>query len=145
MGTIQSIIIRPEKRGQPTHILEADVQVGGIHGDHYLKPEGHRQVTLIAADALATVATNIGFQGDAHAACRRNICVDSLPKGDLMGKIISMGEEVIVEITCYCDPCKRMNENFGSGAVDAFQDKSGWGARVIRHGKIKVGDTFQVL
>jgi len=145
MNAIQSIIIRPEKRGEPKHIQEVNIRTGGIEGDHYAKPEGHRQVTLVAADALATVAATVGFHGDAHAACRRNICVDSFPDGDLVGKQIAFGNDVVVEITCYCNPCNRMNENFGDGAVDAFEKKAGWGARIIREGKIKVGDPFQIL
>jgi MOSC domain-containing protein YiiM len=145
MGAIQSIIIRPEKRGEPKQIHEAQIQVGGIAGDHYAKPDGHRHITLVAADALATVAATVGFHGDVHSACRRNICVDSFPEGDLVGRQIILGNDVVVEITCYCNPCKRMNENFGEGAVQAFDQKAGWGAKVIREGKISVGDPFRVL
>ena len=145
MGSIQSIIIRPEKRALPQHVTNAHITPSGIEGDHYRKPEGHRQVTLLAARDLATVAVNVGFQGDAHTACRRNICVDDLPDKDLTGAKIALGDEVILEITCYCDPCKRMNENFGDGAVEAFERKAGWGARVIRDGHIRVGDAFTIL
>jgi len=145
MGAIQSIIIRPEKKGEPRHIQEANIIIGGISGDHYNKPEGHRQVTLIAGDALSTVSANVGFQGDAHLACRRNICVDVLPDGDLTGQQIALGQEVVIEITCYCNPCNRMNENFGDGAVHAFDHKAGWGAKVIHEGIIRVGDPFRVL
>lgn len=145
MGSIQSIIIRPEKRAHPQHVTDALITLSGIEGDHYRKPEGHRQVTLIAAHDLAIVAATVGFQGDAHTACRRNICVDDLPNTDLIGTKIALGDEVILEITCYCDPCKRMNENFGDGAVDAFERKAGWGARVIRDGYIRVGDTYSIL
>jgi MOSC domain-containing protein YiiM len=145
MGSIQSIIIRPEKRGEPQRIQQANILSGGIEGDHYFKPEGSRQVTLIAAPDLATVAASVGFQGDAHVACRRNICVDAIPEGNLIGRQVKLGDEVVLEITCYCDPCKRMNENFGDGAVDAFESKAGWGAKVLREGHVPVGDEFSLL
>lgn len=145
MGSIQSIVIRPEKRGLPTHISEAQIRIGGIDGDHYFKPEGHRQVTIVAAPDLATVSASVGFQGDAHIACRRNICVDALPDGDLVGKRVSLGDEVVLEITCYCDPCKRMNENFGNGAVEAFEKRAGWGAVVLHEGHVEVGDHVQFV
>jgi MOSC domain-containing protein YiiM len=145
MGAVQSIIIRPEKKGIPEHIEEAILHAGGIEGDHYAKPEGHRHVTLVAADALARVSATVGFQGNAHMACRRNICVDTLPEGDLVGRHLAFGNDVIVEVTAYCTPCSRMNENFGEGAIDAFAQKAGWCAKIIRQGKIKVGDPFHLL
>lgn len=141
MASVQSIIIRPEKRGPVHHIDAVQIRHGGIEGDHYAKPDGHRHITLIAADALSTVAATIGFQGDAHTACRRNICVDTLPAGNLTGHKIQFGEQAIIEITGYCTPCQRMNENFGDGAVQAFGSlHAGWTARVIREGFIRKGD-----
>lgn len=145
MGSIQSIIIRPERKGVVMQIEDAVIHESGIVGDHALKPESKRHVTLISAGALAEVSANVGFQGDAHAASRRNICVDSLPDEDLIGRRISLGENVILEITCYCDPCNRMDENFGSGAIQAFEKKAGWGARVIAPGEISIGDDFRLL
>jgi MOSC domain-containing protein YiiM len=145
MGSVQSIVVRPLKRGEPKRITEANILPGGIEGDHYAKPDGHRQVTLIAADDLATVAADTGFKGDAHMASRRNICVDHFPPGDLIGERVALGEEVILEITCYCAPCSRMDENLGEGAVHAFSKKAGWGAKVIQEGHIRVGDEFNVL
>lgn len=144
MSYIQSIILRPERKAEPFHVEEAQVTASGLEGDHYLKPEGRRQVTIISGSGLAEVAASVGFQGDAHTACRRNICVDALPDGDMTGRHILIGDEVILEVTCYCDPCQRMNENFGDGAVEAFDHKAGWGTRVIREGMIRVGDTIDI-
>ena len=145
MGSITSIVIRPEKRGPIQHLINAHIHANGIDGDHFVRPETKRSVTLVAADDLARVAASIGFQGDAHGACRRNICVDSFPEQNMEGKQIALGDDVILEITCYCTPCKRMDENLGEGAVQAFEHAAGWGAIVIREGDIKVGDEFRVL
>lgn len=145
MGVVHSIVIRPEKKGPPKHLLEAHIHATGIEGDHFVRPETLRSVTLVAADDLAEAAASVGFQGDAHGACRRNICVDSFPFEDMVGKRVALGDEVILEITCYCTPCKRMDENFGDGGVLALDNKAGWGAIVIAEGDVKVGDTFRVL
>lgn len=145
MPTIQSIIIRPERRVSPVRVHDAKINVTGIEGDHYAKPDGLRQVTLIAGDQLAEMTATIGFRGDAHMACRRNIMIDTLPQADLTGRKLALGEEVIVEITGYCAPCNRMEENFGEGAVAAFFDKAGWGAKVIAEGSISIGDTVNFL
>ena len=140
-----SIIIRPEKKGEPKHLQYAHIHAFGIEGDHQKKPGSRRSVTLIAADDLAEVSAIIGFQGDAHGACRRNICIDSFPEENMKGKRIALGRDVILEITAYVDPCFRMDENFGEGAVNAFDKKAGWGAIVIEGGDIRVGDVFEVL
>ena len=145
MGSIKSIIIRPERKGMPMHITDAEIHDCGITGDHARKPESKRHVTLISSTALAEVAANVGFQGDAHAASRRNICVDALPDENLIGRRVALGERVILEITCYCDPCNRMDENFGNGAIAAFEKKAGWGAKVISKGEISIGDGFRLL
>jgi len=145
MGSVQSIVIRPERKGVPLRMEDAVIHATGIVGEHELKPDSKRHVTIISAVALAEVAATVGFQGDAHAASRRNICVDALPDEDLVGRRISVGKHVILEIVCYCNPCQRMDENFGDGAIDAFEKKAGWGASVIQPGKISVGDDFRLL
>jgi MOSC domain-containing protein YiiM len=145
MSSIQSIIVRPEKRGEPVHVSTARIHSHGIEGDHFVRPETRRAVTLVAADQLARMAASIGFEGDVHGACRRNICIDSFPDGDMVGKRMQLGDHVILEITTYCAPCKRMDENFGEGAVAALDQKAGWGAIVIEEGEISVGDQVRML
>ncbi len=142
MSFIQSIIIRPERRETPLRVNEAEITNEVIKGDHYAKEDGKRQVTLIGSNDLAMAAETVGFQGDPHLAIRRNIMVDSLPDEDLKVKIIGLGDAVILEITGYCTPCFRMDENFGEGAFSSFEKKAGWAARVIECGSISVGDKF---
>src|SRR5688500_3515315 len=142
--SIESIIIRPERKADPLHVKTIRITNKGIEGDHYSKEDGSRQVSLIAADDLAEVAASTGFQGDVHLACRRNIMLTTLPEENLKGKIIQLGEEVILEITGYCTPCFRMDENFGEGAISAFAKRAGWVARVIETGSISVGDKFSL-
>lgn len=144
MPSIQSIIIRPERGETPLRVSDAKITNEGIKGDHYAKEDGKRQVTLIASDDLNEVAAAVGFQGDVHLASRRNIMVDSLPDEDLKGKFVGLGDDVILEITGYCNPCFRMDENFGEGAISAFEKKAGWVARVIECGSISVGDKFSI-
>lgn len=145
MGIVKSILIRPEKKAEPQHLTVAHIHTSGVEGDHYIRPESRRHVTLIAEDDLAEVAASIGFHGDAHGACRRNICVDTFPSDDMKGKRVALGDEVILEITGYCTPCQRMDDNFGPGAILALQKKAGWVAIVIEEGDVRVGDAFRVL
>ena len=142
MSSVKSILIRPEKKADPLHVTRINITTNGIEGDHYNKEDGKRQVTLIAADGLAAMAAIVGYQGDAHLACRRNIMIETLPEGDLKGKMIRLGDKVLLEITGYCHPCFRMDENFGEGAIVAFDKRAGWTARVIEGGHVGIGDPF---
>lgn len=144
MSTVQSIIIRPARKANPIRINKAVITSAGIRGDHYAKENGLRQVTLVAKDDLAKVAATVGFQGDVHFASRRNIMVESLPHENLKGKIVRVGKDVLLEITGYCTPCFRMDENFGKGAISAFAKRAGWVAKVIEGGSISVGDKIFV-
>ncbi len=145
MGIVQSIIIRPKKKEAPLPVVEANVLKTGIHGDHHFKPFSKRTVTIISSESLVEVAATVGFKGNPHIACRRNICVDTLPNENMIGKKISIGNDVLLEVTCYCAPCYRMDENLGEGALQALHEKAGWGAIVLREGVIKNGDQFQVV
>jgi MOSC domain-containing protein YiiM len=145
MGVVQSIIVRPKKKEKPLPVERANILKNGIQGDHHFKPISKRTVTLISSDALTEVAAAVGFQGDAHAASRRNICLNNLPKENMIGKKIAIGDEVLLEITCYCAPCKQMDQNLGDGARKAFHEKAGWGAIVLHEGEVKTGDGFQVV
>ncbi len=126
-------------------MTNAHITPSGIEGDHYAKPDGKRQVTLIAENQLAEMAAAVGFQGDAHLACRRNIMIDELPSENLKGRKVVLGDDVILEITGYCTPCSRMEENFGEGAIDAFADRAGWVAKVISTGSVSIGDGIKLL
>jgi MOSC domain-containing protein YiiM len=63
----------------------------------------------------------------------------------MIGRKIAIGNDVLLEVTCYCDPCYRMDENMGEGALNAFHEKAGWGAIVLHEGQVKTGDHFEVL
>ncbi len=145
MGFIQSIIIRPKKKESPLPVSEINILKTGIEGDHHFKEVSRRTVTIISGAALAEVAAAVGFHGDAHTASRRNICLDFLPQENMIGKKIAIGPEVLLEVTSYCAPCKLMDENLGQGAQDAFHEKAGWGTIVLREGRVKTGDHFEIV
>lgn len=145
MSVVRSIIIRPEKRGEPKHLFHAVIQPYGVAGDHRTRAESKRAVTLVSEAELTEAAAVIGFHGDVHAASRRNILVDAFPFRDMHGRQVAIGRDVILEVTNYCTPCKRMDDNMGSGAIQALDHRAGWTAIVIREGEISIGDDFRVL
>jgi MOSC domain-containing protein YiiM len=57
---------------------------------------------------------------------------------------LSIGK-VEIQITGKCHPCSRMEENLGPGGLKAMANKAGLTAKVLKEGKIQVGDTVSVL
>ena len=144
-GIIQWIGIRPKTR-QPMEIVEETfANVSGLTGDRVFNPNatGKRQVTIIQAEHLQAVASFLGKKDIDPALIRRNIVVKGINLNALKGKQFKLGEAVL-EMTGFCFPCSRMEENLGTGGYNAMRGHGGITCKVIQEGKIKVGDLLEV-
>jgi MOSC domain-containing protein YiiM len=145
-GLITWIGIR-ERAHEPMTILdETFANIGGLTNDRANKgnPDSKRQVTLIQFEHLAAAASFLGKEKIDPALVRRNIVVKGINLNALKGKQFRIGEAVL-EMTGFCYPCERMEENLGKGGYNAMRGHGGITCRVIREGKIKVGDTVNVI
>lgn len=129
--------------GQPLERVEEVVALEGqgLQGDRYGRGEGsfnkgrqgHRQVTFINA---------MFFRGTtfAYEESRRNIATEQVELMDLIGKRFEIGEVVFRGVK-YCDPCARPSKLAGKTEVfrEAFFDRGGLVAEVLKSGLIKVG------
>ncbi|WP_018410401.1 MOSC domain-containing protein [Methyloversatilis thermotolerans] len=142
-GSVEWIGVRPA-RMQPLRMLESvnAVESLGLEGDRYASPGGNRQVTLIQAEHLQTVADLLGLGEVDPGLTRRNIVVRGLNLVALKGKRFRIGE-ALLEYTGPCDPCSRMESNLGKGGYNAMRGHGGITARVLRGGKIKLGDAVE--
>ncbi|WP_374339879.1 MOSC domain-containing protein [Methyloversatilis sp.] len=111
----------------------------GLEGDHYASPGGKRQVTLIQAEHLQTVADLLGMVSLDPGQVRRNIVVRGLNLLALKGRRFHVGD-ALLEYTGPCDPCSRMETNLGKGGYNAMRGHGGITARVIGGGTIRIGD-----
>lgn len=139
-GCVSWIGVRPT-RLKPLQPLES-VQVIeglGLEGDHYASPGGKRQVTLIQAEHLKTVAGLLGTDAISPEQVRRNIVVSGLNLLALKGQRFRLGE-ALLEYTGTCDPCSRMESNLGRGGYNAMRGHGGITARVLRSGRVGLGD-----
>lgn len=143
-GGVAWIGIRPirQKPLRPLETVQA-VEALGLEGDHYASPGGKRQVTLIQAEHLVTVAGLLGLDTVTPEQLRRNIVVSGINLLALKGKQFRIGE-ALLEYTGTCDPCSRMESNLGRGGYNAMRGHGGITARVLRSGRIRVGDTVFV-
>jgi MOSC domain-containing protein YiiM len=145
-GEIIWIGIHPESR-QPVLVLEETfAQIGGLKDDRFNKgnPESKRQVTLIQYEHLQAVASFLGKENIDPSLVRRNLLVKGINLNSMRGRQIRIGE-AILEMTGYCPPCRRMEENLGKGGYNAMRGHGGINCRVLKEGKIRVGDRVEVV
>lgn len=137
--------IRPGRREELIEMKEVNIDFQeGIIGDHYSKKRGKRQITLISKSALENIASALGINALDPKFTRRNIVVEGNHPHYEKGDILSMGEEVKLEITGPCPPCSRMQENLGDIGFKAMTGKGGWIARVVEGGRVAVGEKISV-
>jgi len=134
------------KPHEPMVVLEDTfANIGGLTNDRANKgnPESNRQVTLIQYEHLEAAASFLGKEKIDPSLVRRNIVVKGINLNALKSKQFRLGEAVL-EMTGFCHPCERMEENLGKGGYNAMRGHGGITCRVVKEGKIKVGDSVTV-
>jgi MOSC domain-containing protein YiiM len=140
-GRVAWIGIRPLRRADIVPVDAAMLIAGqGVAGDHYKTArDGGRQVTLIAAEDLAAIASFLGRETVAPSLLRRNIVVAGVNLIALKDLRFTIGTAVL-EGTGDCAPCSRMEEMLGPGGYNAVRGRGGICARIIEGGEVTVGD-----
>ena len=122
----------------------------GVHGDFRgghasTKPGRKRQVSLIEAESVAAAMAESGAALD-WSDCRRNLLVAGLRLPREEGTLVQIGQSLVLEITCECDPCERMDAlHDGLRAAMTPDWRGGFLGRVIEDGEIAVGDPIRIL
>ena len=122
----------------------------GVRGDFRgalaaSKPSRKRQVSLIEAECVATAFTECGAVLD-WSDCRRNLLLHGIRLPRAIGTRVRIGSNLVIEITCECDPCDRMDAlHRGLRAALTADWRGGFCGRVIEDGEIAVGDPIRIL
>ena len=151
---MEAIFLRPD-RDVPVASVRSAVAVEGrgLTGDRSAKGAraGHkRQVTLIQAEHLASIAAFLGKPDVDAGRLRRNVVVSGVnllaARALFLDQPIRVhvGANVILEITGPCDPCSKMESTLGPGGWNAMRGHGGMTARIERGGTIAVGDAVEV-
>ena len=144
VGKVEWVSVRPTARGEVTPLEAVEAQEGkGLVGDHYGGTSGSRQVTLIQAEHLAAVAYMLKMDVIDPELTRRNIVVSGINLLAFADQQFQIGEAVL-EMTGLCHPCTRMEENLGAGGYNALRGHGGITCRIVKGGKIKVGDAVRL-
>lgn len=143
-GRVTWIGLRPMRRAAMRVVEQATLIAGqGLDGDRYASThDGPRQVTLIAAEDIAAIASFLGREALDPALLRRNIVTDGINLMALKQRRFRIGG-VLLETTSDCAPCSRMEEVFGVGGYNAVRGHGGICARVIEGGEVRVEDKVE--
>jgi MOSC domain-containing protein YiiM len=145
-GEVVWVGIRPASRANIKILDAAKVTKLGLEGDRSTKnaPTNKRQVTLIQSEHLEAAASFLGISKIDPTLTRRNIVVKGLNLNALKGRKFQIGT-AILEMTGFCYPCSRMEENLGKGGFNAMRGHGGITCRVISEGEITLGDAVEVV
>ncbi|HEX8161746.1 MAG TPA: MOSC domain-containing protein [Pyrinomonadaceae bacterium] len=134
-------------------VAEAVLTPAGLVGDVQAKPFIHggpeRALSLYSLELIERL------RAEGHpispGSAGENVTVAGLDWSRLApGARLAIGEEVVVEITKYANPCPTIRGSFRGGAFKRISQKLSPGesrlyARVVRAGRIAAGQTIRLL
>ncbi|GAQ94157.1 mOSC domain-containing protein YiiM [Thermodesulfovibrio aggregans] len=142
-GVVVSINISKNKGTTKQSIKEAMViENYGIEGDAHASSHWHRQISLLALESIQKMmdkGLTLNYGDFAENITTKGIELLSLP----VGTKLQIGE-VILEITQHGKSCHSKCEIFKI-VGNCIMPKEGIFAKVLKGGKIKVGDEIKVL
>ena len=135
-GVVDWIGVRPRRReplmAVPCALAVADM---GLKGDHRMTktPGSGRQVTLISAEFIDQIASQLGAEELHPSRLRRNIVISGINLNALRGQRFWVGD-ALLEASQLCHPCARMEAELGPGGVIAMYGYGGLCAKIISSG-----------
>ena len=149
VGAVAWIGVRPEREA-PMRVVDQAVAIEGrgLDGDRATssgRPGSKRQVTLIQREHLDVVARLCGRPSVDPSLLRRNVVVEGVNLIALRRMRFAIGDEVVLEGSGPCEPCGKMDASLGDGGFHAMRGHGGITARVVRGGRVRVGDPVRAM
>ena len=140
---IVSIAISKKKGTRKVQVDEAYLTEGhGVEGDAHAGP-WHRQVSFLASESIENARKNgldVTFGDFAENIATLGIDWQKMP----IGTRLRLGDSALVEITQIGKECHNRCAIYYQ-AGDCIMPKEGIFARVLKGGKIRCGDTVQIM
>lgn len=142
-GRIKAISISEKRGTKKVNVPEAELKVDlGIVGDAHAS-NWHRQISLLGVesiDKMIAMGAEVSPGSFAENITTEGIDLRKIPIGDRL----RIGENVELEITQRGKECHNRCEIYEQ-VGDCVMPREGVFAKVIRPGKIRAGDTAEVL
>ncbi len=145
-GRVAELLISASA-GQPMQSRrEVELIAGvGVVGDRYASKRGHwsdprwpdQELTLI----MAEVAERLEIPA---RSLRRNVVTRGVQLDDLIGATFAAGETLLYGVR-RCDPCRYIERFSREGALRELASCGGLRARILRGGRLRVGDGIRVI
>lgn len=143
IGKVVSINISDKKGIRKRPVNEAFINEDyGIRGDAHASSEWHRQVSLLAIESIRKMqeaGLNVKPGDFAENITTEGIDLLSLP----IGTRIRLGKEVIAEVSQIGKQCHTKCAIYYQ-AGDCVMPKEGIFVRILKGGKIEVGDQIEI-
>jgi MOSC domain-containing protein YiiM len=134
-------------------VREGHVNELGLVGDEHRFPDIHggpdRALCLFSLERI------MELQAEGHpifpGAVGENVTIAGLDWQQVVpGVQLSLGDEVLLEVTSYTSPCNTIPSSFADGRYQRISQKihPGWSrvyARVLREGKLQVGQSVELV
>ena len=142
-GRIRAISISAKKGTKKTNVPEAEVKtdfgiVGDAHGGNW-----HRQISLLAIesiDKMIEMGADVLPGSFAENITTQGMELPGLP----IGSTLRVGKEIELEVTQIGKECHARCEIYQQ-VGDCIMPREGIFTKVIKAGRIKVGDTIEVF
>ncbi|MBM7582771.1 cyclic pyranopterin phosphate synthase [Caldicoprobacter guelmensis] len=145
LGRVVSINISKQKGTIKQPISEAVlIEDFGIEGDAHAGP-GHRQVSLLDVESIRKME-QYGLKGLCFGKFAENITTEGLDLGKIeIGTRLKIGGQAVLEISQIGKKCHGEGCEIARTVGVCIMPREGLFARVLRGGKIKVGDCIEVM
>ena len=146
-GHLSWIGVRPERKANMLELSEVQaVKDLGLEGDHRCSktPGSARQVTIISEEYIDQISHFTGLDVIHPSLLRRNLVVKGINLTALRHQQFTIGE-ALFEATALCHPCSRMEQALGDGGVVAMLGHGGLCVKILKSGKIRIGDSVSIV
>lgn len=133
LGAVVGLRIRWEGSCEPREIDQLVAVAGfGLQGDKHAHPLSPRQLLLAGSDVYRDLSLKA-------MTLRENLLVDFSTEQLMSSVLLKVGPEVVLWLTFQCEACGHL-EHRHPGVVKSINGRRGMLARVLRGGRLSVGD-----